>query len=106
MTTPLDELDRAAAYYAPVDTPLGMLTGFSRLVGLLEANIREYVEVAREGGASWTEIGEALGTTKQAAHARFNYARSFKTSEAYVAAARAEGVSEDRIADTLAVPRD
>ena len=38
------------------------------LVGLAEV---EAVRFARQANWTWSEIGEALGTTKQAAHQRF-----------------------------------
>jgi hypothetical protein len=34
--------------------------------------LRDQVRRAREAGCSWTEIGEALGTSKQAAWERFS----------------------------------
>jgi hypothetical protein len=40
----------------------------------LEKVLRDQVRRARESGCSWTEIGEALGTSKQAAWERFNEA--------------------------------
>ncbi|WP_455833761.1 hypothetical protein [Pseudarthrobacter siccitolerans] len=36
-----------------------------------EARLHGYVTVARNEGASWSEIGAVLGTTKQAAQQRF-----------------------------------
>jgi len=36
-----------------------------------EENIRKAVAEARAAGDSWTVIGAALGTSKQAAHERF-----------------------------------
>ena len=33
--------------------------------------LKEAVKVARDAGATWTEIGEQLGTTRQAAAERF-----------------------------------
>jgi len=38
----------------------------------LDKLLREQVRRAREGGCSWTEIGRALGTTKQSAWERFS----------------------------------
>ena len=40
----------------------------------LEKVLRDQVRRARESGCSWTEIGEALGTSKQAAWERFSEA--------------------------------
>ena len=39
-----------------------------------EKVLRDQVRRARESGCSWTEIGEALGTSKQAAWERFSQA--------------------------------
>jgi len=36
-----------------------------------EANLREAIQQAREAGDSWTVIGVALETTRQAAYERF-----------------------------------
>lgn len=69
---PLDLIDRAAALYAPDETWTGTLTGFAKLLELVEADILEHVTLAREEGVSWEAIGAALGVTRQAAHARFN----------------------------------
>jgi Clp amino terminal domain, pathogenicity island component len=43
----------------------------SELRGLGDELLDRYVQAARAGGASWSEIGTALGVTKQAAHERF-----------------------------------
>jgi hypothetical protein len=37
--------------------------------------LRDQVGRARQAGCSWTEVGEALGTTKQAAWERFSRER-------------------------------
>jgi hypothetical protein len=41
-----------------------------------EQELRDAVAAAREAGDSWTLIGAALGTTKQAAYQRFGQQRS------------------------------
>jgi len=38
----------------------------------LEKMLREQVRAARQTGRSWSEVGDALGTTKQAAWERFS----------------------------------
>jgi hypothetical protein len=43
----------------------------SELRGLGDELLDRYVQAARADGASWSEIGTALGVTKQAAHERF-----------------------------------
>jgi ClpA/ClpB-like protein len=54
-------LDRLSAASATAD----------ELRGLGDALLDRYVRAARADGRSWTEIGAALGVTKQAAHERF-----------------------------------
>ncbi len=41
------------------------------LAETVESATRTAVQQARETGASWSEVGAALGVSKQAAHARF-----------------------------------
>ena len=43
----------------------------NELRGLGDELLDRYVQAARADGASWSEIGTALGVTKQAAHERF-----------------------------------
>lgn len=43
----------------------------NELRGLGDQLLDRYVQAARADGASWSEIGTALGVTKQAAHERF-----------------------------------
>jgi hypothetical protein len=43
--------------------------GLARAVGKLQ---RDLVDRARAGGQTWTEIGEALGVSRQAAWERFS----------------------------------
>lgn len=40
------------------------------------AAVREAVEEARKAGATWEQVGEALGITRQAAHERYGKVRS------------------------------
>lgn len=47
--------------------PLEALLELSRAGAELEAMVREQVAAAREGGATWEEIGERLGISRQAA---------------------------------------
>jgi Clp amino terminal domain, pathogenicity island component len=54
-------LDRVRAAAATAD----------ELRGLGDELLDRYVQAARADGASWSEIGAALGVTKQAAHERF-----------------------------------
>ena len=52
--------------------PLGQLRGLRAADRQLDVWQRQTVSRAREQGASWAEIGEALGVTKQAAWALYN----------------------------------
>jgi len=59
----------------PAGTPLEQLARASEMAARLRARgdelLDHFVDGARAGGASWSEIGCALGTSKQAAHERF-----------------------------------
>jgi hypothetical protein len=46
-----------------------------------EAGLREAVDAAREAGHSWAEIGDVLGTTRQAAFQRFGRAVDPRTGQ-------------------------
>ena len=56
-------------------TPIEQLAAAAALADRLRARgdelLDEFVNAARSSGSSWTEIGCALGTSKQAAHERF-----------------------------------
>jgi Clp amino terminal domain, pathogenicity island component len=72
--TAVPDLDTLAAEIA-VDSPLAGVTAANALAERLRARADElldlHVDRARAGGASWSEIGCALGTSKQAAQQRF-----------------------------------
>ena len=51
--------------------PLNWMTKLCRESFRIEKALTEQVLAAREQGRSWTEIGGALGTSKQAAWRRF-----------------------------------
>lgn len=53
---------------APEPTALQGLEANRKLVELLELRRWYVIQDAREAGASWTQIGAALGVTKQGAH--------------------------------------
>jgi hypothetical protein len=59
----------------PPGTPLEQLAGASAMAARLRARgdelLDHFVDAARASGASWSEIGCTLGTSKQAAHERF-----------------------------------
>lgn len=75
MMTAVPDLDTLAAEVA-ADSPLACVTAANALAERLHARADEllddHIDRAREGGASWSEIGCALGTTKQAAQQRFS----------------------------------
>lgn len=67
----LDVLIGCAEGVANADDLLNMI-GSVRLVELAAAQARRaIVTEARAGGFTWQEIGDALGTTRQAAQMRF-----------------------------------
>ncbi|MEW9556019.1 hypothetical protein [Nonomuraea sp. NPDC050783] len=53
------------------DRPLAALTLLAQMETWQRALLDRAVSAARASGASWTEIGDAMGITKQAAHERF-----------------------------------
>ena len=56
----------------PADlSPLTTVTVVRSLARLVEEGLREAVQNARQAGHTWAEIGELLGTTRQAAFQRF-----------------------------------
>jgi hypothetical protein len=76
MTTRLDaerddEQVRLAVELRSVD-PLGQLRGLRAADRQLDLWQREAIARARHQGASWSEIGEALGVSKQAAWKSYN----------------------------------
>ncbi len=80
LTTALDRMTRASNFLSngatlvadydrdPVETlPLYMRTAERMIDEAREA----FVGMMRDNGASWSEVGAALGVTKQAAHERY-----------------------------------
>jgi hypothetical protein len=53
------------------DSPLAAMKAMSRMKELLDAYLEAAVGEARERGASWGDIGEALGRTRQSVHKQF-----------------------------------
>ena len=81
--TPPPDLDRLLADVreeASSEDPLDLLaaatTTRDTLTDAAEAVLDHFVEVARDTGCSWTEIGDALGVSKQAAQRRASTAQS------------------------------
>jgi ATP-dependent Clp protease ATP-binding subunit ClpX len=52
--------------------PLGTLRGITKAMQGIQAHVPELVNRAREQRCTWAEIGDALGTTRQAAWERFS----------------------------------
>src|SRR5213078_1745111 len=67
LSNPID----AAAGSSPLDRLTAASATADELRDLSDALLDRYVQAARADGRSWTEIGAALGVTKQAAHERF-----------------------------------
>jgi hypothetical protein len=53
------------------DSPLGAMAAARELSAATDAALQESVDRARSAGRSWREIGDVLGTTRQAAFQRF-----------------------------------
>jgi Protein of unknown function (DUF3887) len=62
----LDELARPRA-----DSPLGAMAAARELSAAADVALQESVDRARADGHSWREIGDVLGTSRQAAFQRF-----------------------------------
>jgi hypothetical protein len=55
----------------PQDHALWMLSKYAEEAREIERLTGEWVDKAREAGASWAQIGTALGISRQAAQQRF-----------------------------------
>ena len=53
------------------DDPLGAINQLASIANPVDNEVQRCVRLARERGATWEMIAEALGVTKQAAHERF-----------------------------------
>ena len=67
----IDDLRGAVAPGTPLERLAGASTMAARLRARGDELLDYFVDAARAGGASWSEIGCTLGTSKQAAHERF-----------------------------------
>lgn len=76
MSTRLDAEQRDEQVRVEVELgssdPLGQLRGLRAADRQLDVWQRQAIARARQQGASWAEIGEALGVSKQAAWALYN----------------------------------
>lgn len=55
----------------PLDLALDTVATIAALRDVVASHTIELVAIARESGAMWNEIGDALGISKQAAHERY-----------------------------------
>ena len=69
----LDDLIGAvsSAHEAPLDRLSGAMLLAEHLGEVADSLIGHFVDQARRAGASWSEIGQSMGVTKQAAQKRF-----------------------------------
>ncbi len=70
----LDGGRNAEAVWGPSKPPAEVLKAIALAKRYIDDAERGSVALMREGGASWAEVGEQLGVTKQAAQARFRNA--------------------------------
>ena len=57
---------------SPERDPLGALRGLRKATQSIQLHVPEIVRMAREQRCTWAEIGDALGTSRQAAWERFS----------------------------------
>lgn len=66
-----DLAEFAAGTGATFQQPLWVLAGLRESVRYMESATRAWVAQAREAGLSWSDIGDALGVSKQAAAKKY-----------------------------------
>lgn len=71
----MDELLELVRERADDPSPLGLVKSAVRVsedvASVTDAVVSHYVEQARSAGHSWSEVGQALGVSKQAVHQKF-----------------------------------
>ncbi|WP_214941602.1 hypothetical protein [Arthrobacter sp. ISL-85] len=85
ISTGSDQAREAAAHFLTEVSEVAALEALranAKAVDLLTARRWYVMKSAREGGATWAQIGEALGITKQAAHDF--YRRKIEEQEKYL----------------------
>ena len=65
-----------------IEPVLEALTAVEALARVVDRWRARLVRLARTRGAPWTDIGQSLGVSKQAAHERYGRARSRRTGGA------------------------
>jgi hypothetical protein len=74
----IEEVDRQADSDDPLDRLTAAVLRHHDLTSLADDVLDHFVQAARQAGCSWTQIGEVLGVTKQAAQQRHADRRSVK----------------------------
>jgi hypothetical protein len=88
---------QAKLYDVDGTEPLGALAEALAAVREAESRLHDAVDTARDAGHSWSEIGEVLGTTRQAAFQRFGRPIDPRTG-APMSAALLPGATEAAVA--------
>ncbi|HWR48863.1 MAG TPA: anti-sigma factor RsbA family regulatory protein [Pseudonocardiaceae bacterium] len=78
-TADTQRLTAASTERRPVEPVLEALTAVETLARVVDRWRARLVRLARTRGAPWTDIGQSLGVSKQAAHERYGRARSRPT---------------------------
>ncbi|MBV9161296.1 MAG: MEDS domain-containing protein [Pseudonocardiales bacterium] len=78
-TADIQRLTAASTERRPVEPVLEALTAVEALARVVDRWRAGLVQLARTRGAPWTDIGQSLGVSKQAAHERYGRARSQPT---------------------------
>ena len=96
----LDRLIAAVAESAATDEPLDRLAAAVRardeLDAITEALLDHFIEEARQAGCSWSQIGNVLGVSKQAAQQRHTTTQSVARQILTRLTARASSESSER----------
>jgi hypothetical protein len=77
----LTEAHRQDKIYGVRPSPLVTVAEALAAVRDAEIRLRDAVDLARDGGSTWSEIGDVLGTTRQAAFQRFGRPVDPRTGE-------------------------
>jgi hypothetical protein len=86
--------------------PIEALIATRRLAEISDARAREAARVATQGSWSWTDVGRALGVTKQAAHEKLRMRIQEKVDKKLSHLDKAEQAGHDKIARRAKRGRD